>query len=403
MLWTLKKLLYRLAHLVMAAMFRRMDVPVPALHTGPGSVLKLPEVVRASGVARVLLVTDRGIRDLGLIDGLCEALEQAGVAYVVFDGVQPNPTIDNIEAGLQCYRDAACDGIVAFGGGSVMDCAKLIGARASNPDRSVLELRGAFKVKVDPPPLFAVATTAGTGSECTLAAVISNPAEHEKFAVAGPNLVPQHAVLDPELTKGLPPHITAHTGMDALTHAVESYIGRAGTPFTEEHAEKAVKVIFEDLEAVYRDGSDLERRGNMALASYWAGLAFTRALVGYVHAVAHNLGGMYGVPHGLANAIVLPHVLDFSRADCEEKLARLAIVGGIGEEGEAPAELAARFIAKVREMNAAMDIPTTVAELKEEDIPFLAARAMAEGNPGYPVPTLMHPTQCEALLRKLLP
>ena len=250
--------------------------------------------------------------------------------------------------------------------------------------------------------MFAVPTTAGTGSECTLAAVITNPDVREKFAVASDKIVPAYAVLDPQLMVSLPPHITAHTGMDALTHAIEAYVGKAGTPFTDEHAEKAVKIIFADLEQVFADGSDLEKRSNLAYASYCAGLAFTRALVGYVHAIAHNLGGLYGVPHGLANAIVLPYILEFSREDCETKLARLAVVGGLGDPQESDRELSHRFIEKIRSMNENMGIPTQVAEIQTSDIPLIARRALAEGNPGYPVPRLMNQDQCEALLRQLI-
>ncbi|WP_424987885.1 iron-containing alcohol dehydrogenase [Microbulbifer sp. S227A] len=403
MKWPLQKALYRTAHAITKPLVNLIRVPVPELVTGAGSVTQLPLLTQKHGVGRVLLVTDQGITRLGLADALVKALEEIGIGCSVFDGVQPNPTIENIEAGVAAYQHNRCDGIIAFGGGSPMDCAKMIGARASNPRKPVMKMRGAFKIARALPPLFAIPTTAGTGSECTIAAVVSNPQAQEKFAVTSLKIVPRYAVLDPELMLGLPPHITSSTGMDALTHAIEAYIGRFGTPFTDENAEKAVKIIFQDLEAVYLDGSDLDRRNNLAQASYFAGLAFTRALIGYVHAIAHNLGGMYGVPHGLANAIVLPHILDFSRADCEHKLARLAIVGGLGDASEPTADLAMRFIEKVRDMNRNMDIPTKVAQLQENDIPQLAQRALKEGNPDYPVPTLMNQQQCEALLRKLLP
>ncbi len=403
MVWSLQKALYRVAHLIMGIMFKRLTVPVPETLSGPGCVRELPDVIKQRGVKKTLLVTDKGITSIGLIDGLLEEMKRAGVECAVFDGVQPNPTIDNIESGLTMYRSEQCDGIIAFGGGSAMDCAKMIGARATNSEKSVLDMRGGFKIPKPLPPLYAVPTTAGTGSECTLAAVVSDPSQHEKFSVASLEIVPTHAVLDSELMLGLPAHITAHTGMDALTHAVEAYIGRMGTPYTDENAEKAVKIIFEDLEAVYKDGQDLERRGNMAMASYCAGLAFTRAIVGYVHAIAHNLGGLYGVPHGLANAIVLPYILEFSRQDCEAKLARLAIVGGLGEAGESSHDLSVRFIEKVKEMNRNMDVPATVKELKPEDISLIAERALKEGNPGYPVPKLMNKQQCEEILNKLLP
>jgi alcohol dehydrogenase class IV len=191
--------------------------------------------------------------------------------------------------------------------------------------------------------------------------------------------------------------------MDALTHAVESYIGQHGTRFTNENAEKATRIIFEDLEAVYKDGTDLQRRDHMALASYYAGAAFTRASVGYVHAVAHNMGGLYGVPHGLANAIILPHVLRFCRKEAEQKLARLARAGGIGTEADSDEDLSHRFIEKIESMNRNMNIPTFIKEVQEKDIPLIAERALKEGNPAYPVPRIMNREECVTLIRQLLP
>lgn len=401
-MWTLKKLLYRCAHFAMGIAFKRINVPIPELLSGPGSIRQLPGIIQETAATKLLLVTDKGISSIGLAGDLLEDLSNTNLSCTVFDDVQPNPSIANVEAGLKVYLDEQCDGIIAFGGGSAMDCAKLIGARAANPDIAVLAMSGGFKVKNALPPLFAVPTTAGTGSECTLAAVITNPDVREKFAVASDKIVPAYAVLDPQLMVSLPPHITAHTGMDALTHAIEAYVGKTGTPFTDEHAEQAVKIIFADLEQVFADGSDLEKRSNLAYASYCAGLAFTRALVGYVHAIAHNLGGLYGVPHGLANAIVLPYILEFSREDCETKLARLAVVGGLGDPQESDRELSHRLIEKIRSMNETMGIPTRVAEIQTSDIPLIARRALAEGNPGYPVPRLMNQDQCEALLRQLI-
>ena len=401
-MWTLKKLVFRCAHLAMGFALKRIKVPTPDLISGPGSVHKLSDAIQKTTATNLLLVTDKGISNIGLADNLLQDLNNTNLGCTVFDEVQPNPSIDNVEAGLQVYLAEKCDGIVAFGGGSAMDCAKLIGARATNPDKSVLDMSGSFKVTNTLPPLFAVPTTAGTGSECTLAAVITNPEKREKFAIASDKIVPAYAVLDPELMVSLPPNITAHTGMDALTHAIEAYIGKGGSPFTNENAERAIRIIFENLESVFKDGTDLSKRNNLAYASYCAGLAFTRALVGYVHAIAHNLGGLYGVPHGLANAIVLPYILDFSRDHCEEKLARLAVVGGLGHQTESSRDLSLKFIEKVRSMNESMGIPSQVTEMQPSDIPLIARRALAEGNPGYPVPRLMNQAQCEALLHQMV-
>ncbi len=403
MLWELQKASYRAFQVVMKGVLMILPYPVPELFTGAGSLGRLPGSIRANGLRHILVVTDRGLVAAGLVQRLSDMLEQDGVSFTLFDDVQPNPTLQNVEDGLRLYVENRCDGIVAFGGGSPMDCAKLIGARAANPKRSVQAMRGLFKVRKKLPPLFAVPTTAGTGSETTVAAVISDPQTHEKFAAVDLKLVPPFAVLDPELMLGLPPHITAATGMDALTHAVEAYIGGYKTRFTDENAEKATRIIFDDLEAVYRDGSDLEKRNNMALASFYAGSAFTRAYVGYVHAIAHNMGGLYGVPHGLANAIILPHVLRFSRREAEEKLARLARTVGLGTVADSDEELSYRLIERIEEMNRNMDIPTFIKELREEDIPLIAERALKEGNPEYPVPRLMNRRECETLVRQLLP
>ena len=216
-------------------------------------------------------------------------------------------------------------------------------------------------------------------------------------------LIPKIAVLDPELTVGLPPHITAATGMDALTHAVEAYIGLNGNPFTDQNAKRATRLILDNLEEAYQNGANLEARYNMALASYCAGAAFTRAYVGYVHAIAHNMGGLYGVPHGLANAIILPHVLHFSRKEAEQKLAELALAGGIGEFGESPAALSLRFIEHIEQMNQRMGIPTSIAPLRATDIPLIVKRALAEAHPDYPVPRIMTPAECQELVTGLLP
>ena len=284
-----------------------------------------------------------------------------------------------------------------------MDCAKMIGARASNPKKSVKKMRGKFKVWKALPPLIAIPTTAGTGSEATVAAIVSNPELHEKFAVIDLKLVPPYAILDPELMIGLPPHITSSTGMDTLTHAVEAYIGVHGTKFTRENAEKATNIIINNLEDVFADGSNLVKREQLALASFYAGLAITRSFVGYVHAIAHNLGGNYGVPHGLANAVLLPHVLVASRNEAKNKLAKLAVISGLGKESDSKDELADKFIKKIKEMNRNMNIPSVIKELKEEDIPLIVQRALSEANVDYPVPRIMGKKEFTELVKQLLP
>ncbi len=372
----------------------------PELIKGAGSVKKLPEVVKANGHNSVLVVTDKGLMNLHLLDGLFEGLEKSGVKYAVYDGTQPNPTIDNIEEARQLYVDNNCSALVAFGGGSPMDCAKVAAARIAKPKKTVQQMRGTLKILKKLPALYAVPTTAGTGSETTIAAVVSDPRTHEKYALQDPVLRPKYAVLDPELTVGLPPHITSTTGMDALTHAVEAYIGHSNTKETAAAAEKATKMIFDNILKVYENGKDIEARENMLEASYLAGIAFTRAYVGYVHAIAHNLGGMYGTPHGLANAVILPYVLEYFGESAYERLAKLADIAGLETTGMTDAQKAQFFIAKIKEYNKLMNIPEHI-DIQEKDIPTIAKRALKEGNPLYPVPKIMDYDDCVSVIKKV--
>lgn len=372
----------------------------PELVKGAGSVKKLPEVVKKNGHDSVLVVTDKGLMNLHLLDGLFDGLDNSGVKYAVYDGTQPNPTIDNIEEARQLYVDNNCSAVVAFGGGSPMDCAKVAAARIARPNKSVQKMRGTLKILKKLPTIYAVPTTAGTGSETTIAAVVSDPKTHEKYALQDPVLRPKYAVLDPELTVGLPPHITSTTGMDALTHAVEAYIGHSNTKGTAQAAKKATRMIFDNILKVYENGKDIQARENMLEASYLAGIAFTRAYVGYVHAIAHNLGGMYGTPHGLANAVILPYVLEYFGASAYKSLAELADVAGLETSGMDDAAKAKLFIAKIKEMNQLLNIPEHL-EIQEKDIPTIAKRALREGNPLYPVPKIMDYDDCVAVIKKI--
>ncbi len=379
-----------------------LDWTEPKLLKGAGAVKELPKTVKQLGFNNVLVVTDKGLMSLHLLDSLFEELKNNEIAYVVYDGVQPNPTIANIEEARSLYLGNGCQAIIAFGGGSPMDCAKACGARIARPDKQIPALRGQLKVIKKIPMLFAVPTTAGTGSECTLAAVVSNPETHEKNAINDPVLRPKYAVLDPELTVGLPPHITSTTGMDALTHAVEAYIGNSNTKDTEEKALKAVELIFANIETAYSDGKNIKARENMLQASYYAGIAFTRAYVGYVHAIAHNLGGMYGIPHGLANAVILPYVLDYFGESAHKRLAELAVAAKLPCDDKSDKEKAEMFIAEIRRMNKDMNIPDKFEGIKEEDISLIADRALKEGNPLYPVPKIMDKAECMAVIRQLM-
>ena len=363
----------------------------------------VPPLLREKGFTAALLVTDRGVRSLGLTAPLESALTAQGISLAVYDGVVQNPTIDNVEAGRALYLSSGAQAIIAVGGGSAMDCAKAIGARIARPNKSVQRMKGLLRVLRRTPLMIAAPTTAGTGSETTLAAVITDPKARHKYPINDFALIPDYAVLDPQLTVGLPPQLTATTGMDALTHAVEAYIGRSTTKLTRAMAEKAVCLIHDNLLVAYQDGGNLTVRANMLEAAYCAGVAFTRSYVGYVHGVAHSLGGQYGVPHGLANAVILPCFLDAYGTAAERKLARLSRLCCVSAQQDGDAQAAQAFIAWIRGMNEAMRIPTVITQLREADIPQMARHAAQESNPLYPVPRLMDARELETMYRKLMP
>ena len=402
MCWALKKCYYRINQKVLKFAMCFMDWSEPQLLEGEDAVLRLPAFIKSKNINRVLVVTDKGLMGLHLLDPMFEELKKQNIEFFVYDGVQPNPTIPSIEECRDMYINSNCQGIIAFGGGSPMDCAKAAGARVVKSHQSVRKMRGYLKVGKKLPPFFAIPTTAGTGSETTLAAVVTDPTTHEKNAICDPCLRPKYAVLDPKLTIGLPPHITSTTGMDALTHAVESYIGKSNVKSTIRYAEEATKLIYDNLEKAYRDGKDLEARNNMLKASFLAGSAFTRAFVGYVHAIAHNLGGMYNTPHGLANAVILPYVLEWYGSSVYKPLAKLADIIGVTNENMTQEEKAKLFINEIKRMNREMNIPEKFDFIKEEDIPTLVKRALKEGNPGYPVPKIMNEKDCEQVIRSLI-
>ena len=366
------------------------------------SLQQVSEVLRKKNVTSVLIITDKGITGLGLQKGLEEALQKADISYAIYDKTVPNPTTANVEEAYGIYKEKGCQALIGFGGGSSMDCAKGVGARVANPKKPLRKMRGILKVRHKLPMLLAVPTTAGTGSETTLAAVIVDSETRHKYVINDFPLIPKYAVLDPSVTLSLPPSITSTTGMDALTHAVEAYIGRSTTKETRSQALEAVSLIFANLKTAYSDGKNVEARRNMLRAAYLAGCAFTKSYVGYVHAVAHSLGGEYNVPHGLANAILLPSVLEEYGKVIYPKLKRLAIAAGIAGEDTAEEKAAKDFIEAVKELNRGFNIPSTVKELREEDIEKLSAYADSEGNPLYPVPVLMDRKELEKLYRNVL-
>lgn len=365
------------------------------------SCSELGNLLKSKKNASVLIVTDAGIVRNGLVKPVEEALKENEIKYTVYDNTQPNPTVANVEDALKLYHENNCDALIAIGGGSAMDCAKGIGARVAYPNKPLNKMGGVMRVLRRLPTLIAIPTTAGTGSETTLAAVITDGETHHKYAIMSFPLIPHYAVLDAKMTYSLPPHLTSTTGMDALTHAVEAYIGRSTTKKTRGLALEATKLIFENVEKAYTDGRNHEARENMLHAAYKAGIAFSMSYVGYVHAVAHSIGGKYGVPHGLANAVIMPYVLEGYGKSAYKKLHYLGIAAGVCSEGDSHEDGAKKFIAAIKELNAKMNIPTTISGINKEDIPELARHAEKEANPLYPVPKLMTAKELEVFYHQI--
>lgn len=371
---------------------------------GPGSIKKLPALIRAQGIGKPLVVTDSMLMELKLLDGLFTAFDAIGMPYAVYDGVQPNPTVDNVEDAYHLYLQNGCDAVVGFGGGSSMDCAKVVAGRVVRPHLTTDKLGGYFKVMLPVPKrlprIFAVPTTAGTGAETTSAGVITDPKRHTKYTVNDFLLHPHFIVLDPALTLGLPPFFTAITAMDALSHAVEGYIGLAHCRETDIYSEAAVRMIFENIAAVYRDGQDIAARGRMLLASYYAGVVLNRALTGYVHPFAHKIGGMYHLPHGRVIGAVMPLVFDYYGVAASKRLGKLADVINVSHPDMSDAQKASAFIDAIRGFNRTYGIAETIPELNEADFREIADSIHRECIP-YPVPKIMHDRDVFAILQKL--
>jgi alcohol dehydrogenase class IV len=363
---------------------------------GTGSSSQLCEHIIRTGAKRVLVVTDKPLRDLGVVDSAIAGLLAVDMDIAYYDGVLPDPTFAQVVEGAAVAKAHGSEVVLAIGGGSSIDAAKVISAAATS-DVSPAEWVGINKIKHTTLKLYAIPTTSGTGSEATIGAVISDAVTHEKAIVMGDCLLPVAAALDADLILGLPPHITAATGMDALTHGIEAYIGvwERGTRL--EDARLAVKLVFDNLALAYHDGKDLDARNGMAMGAYYAGLAINQVNVGNVHAIAHQLGGKYGIPHGLANALVLPHVLEFCCQEAQQSLAELGLLVGIGSADEDSAVLAQRFITAVRELRAEVEIPEWMDVIRPEDFETITQQAIQEGAT-YPVPRLLDSSNVRQIL-----
>lgn len=361
----------------------------PELMIGENALDQLPRRVAQEGIKNVLIVTDEGIMNTGMVERLCSGLALHTVASTIYSGTVPNPTITNVEEAREQYINGNCQGIIAIGGGSPIDCAKAVGARIAWPNRSIPSMKGLLKIWKSTPFTAVVPTTAGTGSEATIASVISNSDTHEKYALMDYALLPDVAVLDPLLTTGLPGSITAMTGMDALTHAVEAHLNRGVPDEVRATALEAIDLIFNYLPAAYETGDNVFARKQMQYAAYLAGIAFTKAYVGYVHALAHPLSGFYNVPHGLANAIILPHVLRYYGTHAESRLAEINSYTGLTNEDATDAEKAEAVIQRIEKMKQDMAIPASTSVIQDKDLPEMVKRAVSEANPLYPVPVIL--------------
>lgn len=353
------------------------------------------KVLNGKNINSVLVVTDKGIVNCGLTSPVEDALKKNNIKYSIYDKTKPNPTVANVEEALSVYKKNNCKALIAIGGGSSMDCAKAVGARVAYPKRAVGKMKGVMRILKKLPTLIAIPTTAGTGSEVTPVSIITDSEKHHKYALMSFPLIPHYAVLDAKLTYSLPPHLTATTGMDALTHAVEAYIGRSTTIQTRRLALEATKLIFDNIKDAYSDGNNYEARKNMLHAAYKAGIAFSKSYVGYIHAVAHSLGGQYGTPHGLANTVIMPYVLESYGKSVYNKLYKLGVAAGVCDENDSCKEGALKFIKAIKKLNSDMGIPEKLDGIKEKDIPTMAKRAEAEANPLYPVPKLMTAKELE--------
>lgn len=373
----------------------------PLLLTGENASVKLVSLLRQSGQRRPLLVTEKNLLELGLLDTMLEQFQQAACDVHIFDGIIPNPTYEVIEAGLKACLEHHSDSVVVVGGGSAIDAAKTIAACYAN-NCAVERVVGIMRLRKPLVPFYVVPTTAGTGSEVTSVAVISETKTHQKHFVIDRKLIPAVAALDPAMFVSLPAPITATTGMDALTHAIESYISVNDFRDATQDAALAIKLLLTYLPLAYQDGSDLEAREWVALASFLAGFAFNKTGLGYVHAISHQISAHYNTPHGLANAVILPKVLHFNAEVSSSRFAALErMLGGDTAQGSSEQQLAQQFIARIEQLGKTLALPTTIKGLVAKDYDTIAANAAKEARLLHPVPRHMSLSQCKDILSSI--
>ena len=346
---------------------------------GVGCSKEAGDQAKALGAKKLLIVTDAMLNKLGVADQIKTIVEAAGLSAVVFDGAEPNPTDTNVHDGVKVYQDNKCDGIISLGGGSSHDCAKGVGLVIGNGGH-IRDFEGVNKSTKPMPPFLAINTTAGTASEMTRFCIITNTDTHVKMAIVDWRCTPNIAINDPVLMVGKPAGLTAATGMDALTHAVEAYVSTIATPITDACAIKAIELIADYLRPAVANGENLEARDKMAYAEYLAGMAFNNASLGYVHAMAHQLGGFYNLPHGVCNAILLPAVCEFNMISNPKRFADIAVAMGENVEGLSDVDAAAKGIAAIRKLSSDIGIPAGLKELnvKETDLRIMGENAQKD-------------------------
>lgn len=378
---------------------RFLVTPSQMTFSGQGSAEQLCAHISRLGHKKVLLITDKILVDLGLADKVKAAIEAHQGELIIYDGVLPDPTVTMVNEGLAVVKAQKCDAIIAMGGGSSIDTAKGVAAAATHD--GIESLVGILKLKRETLPLFAIPTTSGTGSEISIAAVISDPETHQKGVMADPKLIPQAVALDASLLVGMPASVTASTGIDALSHAVETYTGRWADASVKNYSGTAVKLIFEYLPRACTNGQDLEAREALSLASYYAGLSLNTGSVGNVHALAHQVGGKYAIPHGVAIGAVMPHVLEISVHKMQQQLAELAGLIGVAKSGDSQLQNAHAFIRALTDLQAQVKIPQKLDAICDADIPQLAADGVKEAL-AYPVRYFFSRGDAELLLRRLI-
>ncbi|MEB0208444.1 L-threonine dehydrogenase [Pseudomonas sp. CCC3.1] len=373
---------------------------IPAVNImGNGCLNEAMTAIRNYGFRKALIVTDAGLAKAGVATLIAEKLALQDIDSVIFDGAKPNPSIANVEAGLKVLKQHQCDFVVSLGGGSPHDCAKGIALCATNGGH-IRDYEGVDQSAKPQLPLVSINTTAGTASEMTRFCIITDEERHVKMAIVDRNVTPLLSVNDPELMVAMPKGLTAATGMDALTHAVEAYVSTASTPITDACAIKAMELISQNLRQAVNDGKNLTARENMAYAQFLAGMAFNNASLGFVHAMAHQLGGFYDLPHGVCNAVLLPHVQTFNASVSAVRLTDVARALGADVRGLSPEEGAQAAIAAIRTLAKDVEIPAGLRDLgaKLDDIPVLATNALKDAC-GFTNPRKADQAQIEEIFR----